>query len=174
VVGAVYMLARFFDLHDLGWAAVAGSTATIAMVATAAASFPAWRATHLSPMAAIRDESQSAWESARVGIERALGRISRAMTESAEPAALSGSALLADLVASTRRAGSPAEQLQMALAALQRHLGAEWARLFESSEGQLRCTVSAPVQALDDSLPADGFFAGRLAITNAALVMTSG
>jgi predicted permease len=71
-IGAVSLLARFFELHDIGWLPFASSTVIVAGVATAASSFPAWRATQLSPMAAIRDESQSVWESARTGILTAM------------------------------------------------------------------------------------------------------
>jgi putative ABC transport system permease protein len=55
VAGAVWLVARFFELHDVGWLPFAFSTAVTAGVAVAAAWFPAWRATRLSPMVAIRD-----------------------------------------------------------------------------------------------------------------------
>src|SRR5262249_36972468 len=144
-------------------------------VAAAASSFPAWRATRLSPMAAIRDESQSVWESARSGIGRTLKGLSQAMT-SAEPAALSETALLADFVASSRRASSPADQLQIAVTTLRDRLGAQSVRLFEKSvSGDYRCTVGVPVDAASDvALPADGFLVGRLAINSTPLALSSG
>jgi len=55
VVGAVWLVARFFALHDVGWLPFVFSTAITAGVAIAASWFPAWRATRLSPMSAIRD-----------------------------------------------------------------------------------------------------------------------
>ncbi|HEY7287822.1 MAG TPA: ABC transporter permease, partial [Vicinamibacterales bacterium] len=54
---SVSLLARFFDLHDIGWLPFASATVMVAIVASAASSFPAWRATRLSPMAAIRDQT---------------------------------------------------------------------------------------------------------------------
>jgi len=55
VVGAVWLVTRFFALHDVGWLPFVFSTAITAGVAIAASWFPAWRATRLSPMSAIRD-----------------------------------------------------------------------------------------------------------------------
>ncbi|HMF95514.1 MAG TPA: ABC transporter permease [Vicinamibacterales bacterium] len=55
VAGAVWLVARFFELHDVGWLPFVVSTAITAGVAVAASWFPAWRATRLSPMVAIRD-----------------------------------------------------------------------------------------------------------------------
>ena len=48
------MLERFLDVHGIGWLPFAASTAIVAVVAIAASSFPAWRATRLSPMVALR------------------------------------------------------------------------------------------------------------------------
>jgi putative ABC transport system permease protein len=55
VAGALWLVARFFDLHEVGWLPFVVSTAVTAGVAAAASWFPAWRATRLSPMVAIRD-----------------------------------------------------------------------------------------------------------------------
>src|SRR5262249_44943554 len=136
---AVWLLARFLQLHDIGWVAVGGSTLIIAGIAIAASSFPAWRAARLSPMAANPAESQWGWQSARSGIGRAFGPLSQAMADAAGPAAMSESSLLADLVASTRHAASSAEQLQIALSTLQSCLGAQSVRLMEKKgDGEYR------------------------------------
>jgi hypothetical protein len=55
VAAAVGVVARFFALGDVGWLPFVLATAATAGVAIAAAWFPAWRATRLSPMVAIRD-----------------------------------------------------------------------------------------------------------------------
>jgi putative ABC transport system permease protein len=55
VVGAVWLVARLLELHEIGWLPFVLSAAVTAGVAAAAAWFPAWRATRLSPMTAIRD-----------------------------------------------------------------------------------------------------------------------
>ena len=55
VAGAVWLVARFFALGDVGWLPFVLATVVTAGVAIAASWFPAWRATRLSPMVAIRD-----------------------------------------------------------------------------------------------------------------------
>jgi putative ABC transport system permease protein len=55
VAAAVWLVARFVELHQVGWLAFVLSTVVTAGVAAAASWFPAWRATRLSPMVAIRD-----------------------------------------------------------------------------------------------------------------------
>jgi ABC-type lipoprotein release transport system permease subunit len=47
------------------------SAIVVVSVAMAASFFPAWRATLLSPMSAIRNEPQSAWQAVREKIGRA-------------------------------------------------------------------------------------------------------
>ena len=175
-IGAVSLLARFFDLHDIGWLPFVSSTVIVAGVATAASSFPAWRATRLSPMVAIRDESQSVWESARTGIRNALKGMSQVVTRAAEPPALSEAALLAEFVAAARRAESPAEQIRIALATVRSRLRAESAWLLEKvSTSEYRCVAAAPGQQSPDcTLPADGFLLSRLKAHSSRLPMTSG
>ena len=53
-------------------------------VAGAASFFPAWRATLLSPMVAIRNEPGSTWQSARQTVQRAMQGISRAVSATDE------------------------------------------------------------------------------------------
>jgi putative ABC transport system permease protein len=55
VAAAEWLLARYFQIVRPGWMPFAFSLAVIAVVSAAAASLPAWRASRLSPMAAIRD-----------------------------------------------------------------------------------------------------------------------
>jgi putative ABC transport system permease protein len=175
IIGAVSLLERFFDLHDIGWLPFTTSTVIVAVVTAAASSFPAWRATRLSPMVAIRDESQSAWESARTGIRKALKGLSQMAAGAAEPSALSDAALLADFVAAARRAESPADQIRIALATLRSRLGAESALLLEKvPTGEYRCTAASPgPQSSACTLPAHGFLLGRLQANSSALPMTS-
>jgi predicted permease len=59
VVGAVWFLARAFRFPELGWSPFVVATAVVAGVAALASFFPAWRATLLSPMAAMRNQSRS-------------------------------------------------------------------------------------------------------------------
>ncbi|MPY90546.1 MAG: FtsX-like permease family protein [Luteitalea sp.] len=70
ITAAVWILVRFFEVHDLGWLPFVSSTAIVVGVAIVASFVPAWRATLLSPMVAIRDEPGSVWQSARQRILR--------------------------------------------------------------------------------------------------------
>src|SRR5262249_38238331 len=88
-------LAAWPWLHDIGVLPFVSSTAIVAAVAAAASSFPAWRATQLSPMVAIRNESRSVWQSARMRFRTALKEISESFAGETEAAAPSESALLA-------------------------------------------------------------------------------
>jgi predicted permease len=56
VTFATWLVVRFFHLHDIGALPYAWSVAIVGLVAIFASLFPAWRATLLSPMVAIRDD----------------------------------------------------------------------------------------------------------------------
>ena len=174
VVGGLWLLVRFLEVRDIAWSPVVGST-TIVIAITAVASFvPAWRATLLPPMVAIRDEPGSAWQSTRLRIRRVMQDITRpASSESVET--VSESALLTEFVSATRNAQSFREALRMALATLSNSLAAESAWLMEChAELGLRCSVTfgeAASRAL--SLPAGGFLLNRLEAYPLALSFTS-
>jgi putative ABC transport system permease protein len=70
-VAAAWLLARSFSIPEIGVLPFAVSAIVVASVAMAASFFPAWRATLLSPMSAIRNEPQSAWQAVREKIGRA-------------------------------------------------------------------------------------------------------
>jgi predicted permease len=57
VTFATWLVVRFFHLRDIGALPYAWSVAIVGVVAIFASLFPAWRATLLSPMVAIRDDA---------------------------------------------------------------------------------------------------------------------
>jgi putative ABC transport system permease protein len=175
-IGAVTLVARFFELHDIGWLPFVSATAIVAGVAAAASSFPAWRATQLSPMVAIRDESRSVWQSARTKLRTALKEFSESFADEAETTTLSESVLLAEFVAAARRAETPAEQIRIALDTLRTRLGAESAWLLEKQGSEeYRCIAATPETATASaSLPVDGFVISRLKANTFPLPITSG
>ena len=79
VVIASWALVRVFAIRDLGALPFIASTAVVAMVATLASFFPAWRATRLSPMVAIRNEPGAMWQSTRQTLRETLAGVSRAV-----------------------------------------------------------------------------------------------
>ncbi len=175
VIGAAWLLVRFLGVQDLGWIPFAASTVIVSSVAGAASFFPAWRATLLSPMVAIRNEPGSTWQSARQTVQRAMQGISRAVSRPDETPEVSEITLLTDFVAAVRRADSSAEALRMALTTLCDRLGAESAMLLEKSAKEYRCTAAAPESTpSDDSLPADGFLLRQLKAYPFPLPITSG
>ena len=88
VLGTALLLARFFDVYELGLLPFVASTAIVGTVAALASSVPAWRATLLSPMVAIRDEPQSTWETTRQTVRSVIAGIGGALSrdDRAEPA----------------------------------------------------------------------------------------
>jgi hypothetical protein len=73
-VAAALLLARSFSIPEIGVLPFAVSAIVVASVAMAASFFPAWRVTLLSPMSAIRNEPQSAWQAVREKIGRARAK----------------------------------------------------------------------------------------------------
>jgi predicted permease len=65
LIGGVWLLVRYLEVANFGWLPFATPAAAVTLVATAAASVPAWRTTLISPMAAMREQPPSVWRWAR-------------------------------------------------------------------------------------------------------------
>src|SRR5688500_4790923 len=72
---AVMYLGRALRIEDIGATPFIYSTIVIVAVTLLASSPPAWRASLLSPMVAIRDEPGSMWEAARSRVRRTLASL---------------------------------------------------------------------------------------------------
>jgi len=132
------------------------STVIVAAVSLGSSFFPAWWATLLSPMVAMRDDVR-AWSPVRV------------VAPEDATMAIDGS-LAVELIEASRRAGSYREALAAALDAVRARLGAESAILLESTAGSdFRATVSVPESGAALIIPRDGLLANRLASYGAAL-----
>ena len=55
---------------------LAATTTVLTVVGLAACAIPAWRAALLSPMAAIRDDRESMWDTARLKVRHAMRELS--------------------------------------------------------------------------------------------------
>jgi predicted permease len=151
VIAVVWLLsARLFGIQIDDPRPFLYSTAAIAGLTAIACFFPAWRATLVSPMAAIRDESGSAWRSTKLRLLRAGAGGERAVPSEAE--------LLAEIAETGRQANSFAEASRFALECLRERLGAVSFALFvQRADGQpYRCTEA------DWILPADALIVRRL------------
>jgi len=160
-VTAAWLLIRVFEFHDVGFLPFAASTAIVTAIAMSASFFPAWRATLLSPMVAIRNEPESMWRSAYLRFREAITATAWNVEDvSAQP----GGSLITEFVEASRRAASFPEALQSSLATLRTRIGGKSAMLLENVSGkEYRRAAVAPERAIADcSLPAEGFLLNRL------------
>ena len=172
VLGTAFLLARFFDVYELGLLPFVASTAIVGTVAALASSVPAWRATLLSPMVAIRDEPQSTWETTRQTVRSVIAGIGGALSRDDEQNLPSEEAVLTEFVAAARQAQSSAEVVQTALATLTGALRADWAVLAETSADKSSYVCSATtIAGAECSIPADGFLLSRLRASSSPLAM---
>jgi predicted permease len=121
--------------------------AAVAMVAVAlvASAVPAWRASLLSPMVAIRDQPESVWQAARQKVERAVRHLSR---NDEQPVVPLGT-LISEFADSVRRAGSVRDAADASLATLQERTGASSIMLLEKAGRVYRSrTCSIPAQGV--------------------------
>ena len=158
--GVTWLLLRFLHLHEISVLPYASSASLIGSVATFASVFPAWRATLVSPMVAIRNESESLWAVGWRSVEQIAG--SEHVQIEVSPSA---STLTAGLVDASRRADSFSEALAIALSGLCEDLRTESAMLFErvkANDSFYRCRVASPVGSSGATIPAGGILAARL------------
>jgi putative ABC transport system permease protein len=175
-VAAAWLLIRSFEIHDAGVLPFVSSTAIVAAIAMAASFFPAWRATLLSPMVAIRNQPDSMWESTRQSFFQAFRGISDAVWFRGDVAAAPGGKLLTEFAQAVRTASSFPEAFQAALDTLCATIGAQSAFLLEEVEGhEFRITVASPRREdLNDALPARGFLWSRLQSLGLPLPLSAG
>jgi serine phosphatase RsbU (regulator of sigma subunit) len=166
LVGAVVLLRRFLQVGDFGWLPFAASTAVVALISTAAASVPAWRATLLSPMVAIREQPPSVWLWARLRMQRAVRDIHQTVAGPDGGAEVSPADLLTAFVDAARGADSYTGALRAVLTNVCDALHVESAALLERGDGpraDYRCLVAAgPLDTASPTVPADGFLITRL------------
>src|ERR1035437_9238624 len=162
-LAAIWLLVSQFHIDNPGVLPFVLSAAIVAGIALASSLFPAWRATLLSPLVAIRNEPGSMWESARQGI----GRFFESWT--------ADSARGEDLPPSPQATGFR-EAIRAALDALRANIGAESALLLEGASGEdYRATASVPDQGWGVySIPRNGLLLNRLRAYGAPLPITAG
>ncbi len=172
VIGAVAVAAVVFLLQsrtfgmrmDDPWPFLY-ATAILAGVSALACLFPAWRATLVSPMVAIRDDPGSLWQSARLQARNIARRASELVYGSAEDEAAQVT-FLAALIDASRDAKSFREAIGCAIEALRAAIRAESAWVLELPDKEApvyRLAASAPADfAPGCEVPARGALTGRL------------
>jgi predicted permease len=166
LVGGVWLLVRYLEVANFGWLPFAASTAVVALVATAAASVPAWRTTLISPMAAIREQPPSVWAWASLRMQRAVRDIREAVGGDDSGSDVSPADMLTTFVDAARSANSYGGALRAVLASVCEELHVESAALLERRDGstpEYRCLVATGgLEAAAPVVPADGFLIRRL------------
>jgi len=159
-VGATWLVMHFLHLHHFGALPYASSVLVVGGLAAAASVGPAWRATFLSPLVAIRQESETFWIASR----RSLARIRRAI-KSGGSTPPNPEKIQNGFIEATRRADSFAQALGVVLSELRTQLQSQSVMLFEKisrSEACFQCRAASPEIAIRQALPAAGFLLGRL------------
>ena len=139
------------------------SAAIVGAVALGSSFFPAWWATLLSPMVAIRDDPAASrtWFAPRPAAPAEVDLAAHAN-------------LVSELIEASRRATGYREALTAALDALRGSLGARSAMLLENSGGEeFRTTAAVPESASLLSIPGRGMLLSRLRSYRAALSISS-
>jgi len=139
-----------FEIGDLGAAPFLYSIGVVSVVASAASLIPAWRASQLSPMVALRNEAESVWRAARLKVRQTV----RGLAAAEERPAVPVGALISEFAGSVRRAVSFADAMREALEALRERVGAQSVRLLDKIVDEYRHE--------DLALPARGFLLSRL------------
>jgi sigma-B regulation protein RsbU (phosphoserine phosphatase) len=158
------VLIEFMEVRETGWLPFALSTALVGLVTATASYAPAWRATLLSPIVAIRDERASVWRATRERVRRTLSSVRQAVAAADESRDLSPAALLSDFVAAARSAASFADALQEVLATLCAKFHVPSALLLEfTGEAVFRRRAAVGTMAsVPANPPANGFLSPRL------------
>ena len=118
---ATWLLLHSYGVQDVHASSFFYSTALVVGVVALASFIPAWRATLLSPMVAIRNEPGTMWQRGTRQLAVSEGR------------ALDEGMVMAEFIEAARRAESFPEAIRIALATLRETIGAASAALLESA-----------------------------------------
>jgi serine phosphatase RsbU (regulator of sigma subunit) len=167
VAGATALVVRCLNVRQLDPAPYLVSIAAVIFLAALASFVPGWRASLLSPMVAIRNETDSIWTVARHTLERV-----RDYVAAEKPRASLDSTLLAEFVEASRRADSFGEALAASLAQLCTRLSAKSALLLEKvSANEYRAAGAVPARKEPElfRIPESGFLLNRLSFYSAPM-----
>jgi hypothetical protein len=141
-VGAIWLLSAQINLARPGVLPFAASAAIVACIALASSLFPAWRATLLSPMVAIRNDSASM----RLAVSQVFDRWSAAGERGEDLPPSPDAGMMTALIEASRRRRDSARRSARRLMRCGRNLGAHSVVLLEVGGEELRATASAPDQ----------------------------
>ncbi|HWF45679.1 MAG TPA: SpoIIE family protein phosphatase, partial [Bryobacteraceae bacterium] len=136
--------------------------------------FPAWRATTLPPMVAIRSDLHLNWHRVRFNYRLLTERISEAFPHGIAPAT-PGTQLLAAIAETSRRAESFSQAMELGLDTLCEQLGATLAYLFtrRNSDQPFRLNTASPKTGhCQATLPPGSILVNRLVNYSSALPLS--
>jgi predicted permease len=148
-----------FDIAATDLPTLAGATVVLAAAGVVAGSLPAFRAALLPPMAAIRDEPESMWRTARAAVQRAV----RDLTAGDDRAA---DTLTSEIAGAIHRAASFPEAVTAALGTLRDRINARPVLLLEKIADEYRGSECV--------IPAGGILINRLTHYRHPLPITPG
>lgn len=150
VVAAVWLLMKALAIHHLDPRSFFYSTALMAGVAGLASFFPAWRATLLSPLVAIRNEPGSMWQSTKEGLRQVISQLVSRADEDVE---ISEAMLMSGLIEAVRHAESFPAALDLALTTLCEKIRAQSALLLENDASQTNAFLLSRFRFYSSPLP---------------------
>lgn len=168
-----WLLMRAFGIQTIAVLPFVVSTVVVGAISVAASFFPAWRATRLSPMAAIRSDARATRETQRQTLLQTLRGVPRAILSGDDARPSVADDLVTDLIGAARRASSFPEAFHLALAMLRQRLGAASALLLERRAGAFAVVASSPEDAPHPSVLENGFLVRRLRAYTHSLPMTA-
>jgi predicted permease len=170
VTAATMLVIHYFEVQHLSPIPYFFSMFVVLLLALCASLLPAWRASLLSPMVAIRNENDSLWTSAR----RTLVETRERITAEKSPATVD-STLLTEFIEASRRAGSFSELLAESLGDLLTKLHARSALLLEKvSAVEFRCIAASPnIASTAFAIPENGFLRNRLKFYSSPLAFSA-
>ncbi|MBS1827503.1 MAG: SpoIIE family protein phosphatase [Acidobacteria bacterium] len=156
-LGAMWILPELIQLRQSGAIPILAAAAIIVLVTAGASIVPAWRASLLSPMVAIRNQQESLWLSARGSIRRMAAGIRDAMSEDQSRPVVSEGQLLQELVEASRGAASFHQAMQQALETIRQRISAQWIIVLDARPDGHFESHRPPLQ-----LPPNGLLCARL------------
>jgi predicted permease len=150
VLAAPWLTTVLYGISPSDVVTFAATTVGLAVVALSACIVPAGRAAVMSPMVAIRDQSESMWQTAGRKMRRTMHELAAAPDRATAPGAL-----IAEVSASIHHASSFSDALATALATVRERVGAEFVLLLEKD-------ASGHYRSGDRAIPADGVLVRRL------------
>jgi predicted permease len=150
VLAAEWLSIILYGISPSDVVTFAGTTVGLAAVSLAACIVPAGRAAMLSPMVAMREQTESMWRTAGRRVRLAV----REIASSSDRSAATSATLVTEIGGAIHRADSFPDAVAIALATLRERVGATFVLLLEKTGNEY--------SSAECMIPADGILVSRL------------